>query len=326
MSALDVTLLVLAAAFAIVNGANDGGSLVAVGLSVRMIPRALAVLGLAVSVVAVPLVLGTAVATTIAGRLVVAEGIQARLVLVAAAVAAILVTGVLAFRGLPTSMTLALIGGLSGAGLGAGLSVSWSMLGVVLGVAALAPVLGALCAVALTKLALWVPMPEGAPRRVRWLHVLGYTGVCIAYGANDGQKMLAVFALATGTVAGASATVAPQPWLLAAVGGCFLLGTFVGMRSFAGTIVGGVVPPRPDMAVTTELSAAAVVAGSATLGMPVSMTQAVSGALVGTGSSGGRRSVRWRLALRLVWAWLITLPVSFGVAAAVGLGVVAVWR
>lgn len=319
MNGQTVGLIGVAAAFAMVNGANDGGALTAVGISVPGVSRWVAVVTLAVAAAGTPLVLGTAVATTLASGLVRGNGGHLALVLATATGTAIVVTAALTLRGLPTSVTLSFIGSMTGVGLGAGLFVSWSTLVKVLVVAAVAPLAGIACAALLGRLVRGVPAPEGVSRRVRWLHLFAFCGICLAYGVNDGQKMLAVFALAAGAVTAGGVVTAANPLILVAIAACFLLGTVLGSSRYRGTVVGGVVPTSPDAAVTTELSAAAVAFGSATLGAPVSMTQAMSGALVGTGVSAGRRNVRWRPALRIAAAWAITLPTSFCLAAGVGL-------
>jgi PiT family inorganic phosphate transporter len=148
----------------------------------------------------------------------------------------------------------------------------------------------------------------------RW-HRVGFGLQCLAYGANDGQKMLAVLAVATGVAAGG--TVPATPWQLAALAGAFLVGTVLGLPRIAGTLGGGLVPIHPPAAVVTELAGAAVVLGTGAAGSPVSMTQAASGALVGTATTGGTRRVRWRQALRLVGAWAITLPAAILLSVAV---------
>jgi PiT family inorganic phosphate transporter len=149
-------------------------------------------------------------------------------------------------------------------------------------------------------------------RRLRRWHAVAFALQCLAYGTNDGQKMIAVIAVASGPVVGA---VAPRPWQLAVVGGCFLLGAVYGLPRFAATVGSGVLPIRPPEAVTTELSAGVVVLTTGALGAPVSMTQATSGALVGAGVGRGYGAIRWDAAARIGGAWLVTLPAAFGVAA-----------
>lgn len=309
-------LFVAAAAFAVVNGANDGGALLSVGLTVRSIRPALGVALLSVSVAAAPLLVGTGVATTLSERLVVLDGEAGQLALLVAVVVAVGVTALLSRRGLPTSLTLALVGGIAGVGVGGRLPVSWRAVALVLVVAAVAPLVGMLAAVVLVRGAQRLPARGDLGRRIRGMHVVAFGLQCVAYGSNDGQKMLAIFAVAAGS---AGAGVVPVAWQLAAIAILFGLGTVLGVRRFAGTIGSGVLAVRPSDAVATELAAASVVFGTGALGAPVSMTQALSGALVGCGLTHGYGRVRWRAAARIAMAWLLTLPTCFSAAAVAGL-------
>jgi len=131
-----IVLFLAAAAFTMLNGANDGGTLVAVGLTVRGISPIVAVVGLALAVAIVPVLIGTRVATTLTSRLVSLDGDAGRLALLTAVVSAVVVTAGLSWRGLPTSLTLALVGGIAGVGWGYALPVSWPFIGLVLLLAA----------------------------------------------------------------------------------------------------------------------------------------------------------------------------------------------
>jgi len=305
----------LAATFALFTGFNDAGALV--GLGLRLSARGLrpmpAVALLALAAAIAPAVLGTAVAATLGERLVGAPTLDSRttVTLTVAVTAAVLVTATLAARGLPTSLTLALIGGIAGAGLGAGLAVDWPIVGSVLLMAAIAPCVGALAALGVHRLLAVVPAYEGAGRRLRWLHTGALGMTCLAYGANDGQKMIAVYAAVQG---GTAARYAASPLALATIGGCFLVGGLIGLPRLAAALAGRLGTGRPDAAVVTELSGAGVVLGTAAFGAPVSMTQSLSGAMVGTGLTGGSRRVRWGGVLRLGRAWLLTLPTAFFLA------------
>ncbi|NUO58930.1 MAG: inorganic phosphate transporter [Hamadaea sp.] len=306
----------LAAAFALFTGFNDAGALVGLGLrlSARGLPPMPAVVMLALAATLAPAVLGTAVAATLGERLVGAGGDErTATALTAAVTAAVLVTATLAARGLPTSLTLALIGGIAGAGVGAGLAVDWPIVGSVLLTAAIAPCVGALAALGVHRLLTAVPAYEGAGRRLRWLHAGALGMSCLAYGANDGQKMIAVYAAVQG---GTAARYAASPLALVTIGGCFLIGGLLGLPRLAAALAGRLGTGRPDAAVVTELSGAGVVLGTAAFGAPVSMTQSLSGAMVGTGLTGGSRRVRWGGVLRLGRAWLLTLPTAFAVGVA----------
>lgn len=329
-SALDVQtvlLLAVAAGFAVVNGANDGATLIAAGLKVPALPPLGAISLLAVALVAAPLALGTPVATTLAARLVSFESepgaIAGSTGLLLAVVTAVVVVTVLARRGLPTSLTLALVGGITGVGLGGGLRVSWATFALVAVAGLAAPLLGTLGGFALARLSALVPVRSDVTRRIQRIHAGGFALQSLAYAMNDGQKMLAVTAIALSaagvdTVSGGRVVLG---WMvLVAIAALFSVGLVGGLRRIAGTLGGALLRARPSDAVAAELSSATVVLASATVGAPVSMTQSVAGALVGSGMSVSYRRVRWRAAGRLGLAWVITLPVSTVLAAALALG------
>jgi inorganic phosphate transporter, PiT family len=309
---VEAALLAVAALFAVLNGVNDGGTLVAMGLKVPALRPLAALLVLTAAVVTAPVVLGTAVATTLAERLVAFEGDTGQVALLAAIVAAVGVVAVLAQLSLPTSLTLALVGGITGAGWASGLPMSWTTVGFVLVMAAVAPAAGGVLAFWLTRLGRRLSAPA-AYRKVRRAHVVAFGLQCLAYGANDGQKMLAVFAVAAG-----AASVTAVPLLLGVIGLLFLAGSILGLRRLSGTVATGLVPTRPASIVVAELASGTAVLASAGLGAPVSMTQAVAGGLVGTGVSEAYRRVRWKMALQVATAWALTLPTAFAVAAVTG--------
>lgn len=303
-------LLAAALGFAAVNGMNDGGALVATGLKVPALSPLAAIAMIAAALVAVPLLVGTAVATTLATRLVgfSDEGgaVAGSTALLAAVVTAVAVVVVLSRRGLPTSLTLALIGGIVGAGVASGMPVAGATVAVVLAAGVAAPVLGAGAGFALTRLFGALRSRRRIGQRIRALHVGGFGLQCVAYAANDGQKMIAVLAVATGATDRATATFG-ELVLLAVL---FSIGLVVGLRPAAATLSAEILPGRPPDAVAAELSSAGAVLGSAAIGAPVSMTQSVAAALVGAGMHYGRRRVRWRAAGRLALAWVVTLPSS----------------
>lgn len=330
LQALDpqtVVLLAVAAGFAVVNGANDGATLVAAGLKVPSLPPGAAIALLTVALVAAPLLLGTPVATTLASRLVSFEAepgaIAGSTGLLLAVVTAVVVATVLARRGLPTSLTLALVGGITGAGLGGGLPVSWGTFALVAVAGLVAPLLGTAGGFVLARLSATVPVRTDVTRRITRVHAAAFALQSVAYAMNDGQKMLAVGAIALSaagvdTVAGGRVTLGAAALAIIAV--LFGLGVLGGLRRVAGTLGGGLLRARPSDAVAAELSSATVVLATAAVGAPVSMTQSVAGALVGSGMSVSYRRVRWRAAGRLGLAWLITLPVSAALAAALARG------
>lgn len=302
----------LAAAFAVVNGANDGGAMVASQLRVPGLRPLAAILVLTAALVAVPLVLGTGVADTLTSGLVEASRAAQAQVVATGATAAIVVVAVLTRLGLPTSLTLGMVGGIVGAGLGRGLPVITSGVVRVVLIGLAAPVVGGLLAQRLVTVSAMVLRRRGA-RGFVVLAVAATVAQAVAYAANDGQKMFAVVAVSA---------VGITPPVVAGVALLFTVGAVAGLRAAAGTLGGGVVRGGPQEEVTAQLGAAVAVLSSAALGVPVSMTQAVAGGLVGTGMLRGLRQVRWRVAGQLGIAWVLTLPA----AAVVGAVIVLTWE
>lgn len=314
-------LVVAAGLFAFITGANDGAALLSTNLGSKALPPLGALLLLVGAVIVGPYVLGTAVATTLASGLVRFDrtgGDQALLVAVGVVVA--LIVG-LNRLGIPTSVMQGLTGAIIGVGIGRGLAVDGSVALKVILVLVLAPVLaGALGWTAALVLGRLRP-PHGVRRQVRVLQGVAWSAQCLAYAANDAQKMVAVFAIALGLAgAGALGTVAITPASQVAIGVLFLLGTLYGASRLGGRI-GKLLQITPMTAVGAGYGSAVAVLVSATAGAPVSMSQANASALVGAQSVvGGYRRVRWEQAVRILSTWVTTFPTAFAVAAIVGWG------
>jgi PiT family inorganic phosphate transporter len=304
-------LLLLAAAFAVVNGANDGGAMVAAQLRVPRVPPLMVIVTMVVALAAVPLLAGTGVADTLMSGLVRAPQGRTPTVIAIGVAAAIVVVALLTRAGLPTSLTLGMVGGIIGAGVGLGLPViAGGVVRVVLiGIAA--PIVGGVLAQLLTNVSAGA-IARGGSRGLAALGGLATVAQAIAYAANDGQKMIAVVAVTS---------VGVVPLTVIGIALLFAVGATVGMRAAAGTLSGAIVRVGPAEEVTAQLGGAAAVISSAALGVPVSMTQSITGGLVGTGMLRGVRRVRWRVAGQLAIAWVITLP-SSAAAGAVGAWIV----
>lgn len=305
-------LLATAVLFSLVSGVNDGATILSLSTRVRR-GRRLAFGAMVLAVAVMPLVVGTGVATTLAGQLVDFAGEGGRAQLAAAALCALVVSLAMARSGVPTSLTLALIGGILGAGIGAGAGADPTRAAVVLAVAALAPLAGGLLAVGLVRLTAALPLRLDPATYFRRLNVGGFVLVCVAYAANDAQKMLALVAVALGT---AAPTVTADPRQLALVAALFAVGALLGVRRISRTLSSRLVLARPSHVAFAGASAGTAVLASTALAAPVSMTQAIAGALVGSTQREGLRRVRWRVALRLVLGWVLTLPAALGLAAA----------
>lgn len=308
-----VVMFLAAAAFAVTAGSNDGASLLAAGLRVGPLRPVTMLISMIAAVAAGPVLFGTRVASTLALKLSPLGDTATQNVTVAAVISSIVVVVVLNRRGLPTSSTLAIIGAIAGASLGGGLPVATGVLFGVLGASLLAPILsGALTVIVLRRLNRHA-RSHRLRTRLRQAQVSAFIAQCLAYSANGGQKMLAVFALALGT-AGVHSVRAPIGILLL-MAALFGLGVLIGMHRVSGHLGSGIARVHLRQAVAAEFCAAAVTFVSAMEGVPLTSSQAIGGALIGAASSNGIHRVRLGAVARMLGAWLITLPASFVLAA-----------
>ncbi len=312
MTAEGAFLLASASAFALVSGANDGSTLVAMGTRTRAIPPAVGIAVMLVLVAVGPLLVGTAVATTLAHRLVAFGGAEGRVALLAAVVTALIVVFVLTRRGTPTSLTLALTGGIVGAGIGARLPVQWPVVGKVLVIGLAAPLLSVVAGWLVYRA---LRGPLGRLVAQRFIHVSQYLGFalqCLAYSANDAQKMVAIVAIGTSAQLNpVAATVEGQ----LAIALLFGAGILLTLRVMAGRVGEGVMYIRTPHFIATSIGSSVVVLATSVLGVPVSSTQAATGAAVGSGVAASPFSIRWNEVSKIGLAWVITLPVSIVLAA-----------
>jgi PiT family inorganic phosphate transporter len=307
-------LVAVAVVFAVVAGTNDGSSILSAGLRVPGLRPLTSLAVLMAAVLVGPIVLfGTGVATTLAHHLVPSSGASADRLVLVAAVSAMTVVFALTRFGLPTSLTLALIGGITGAGLGAGLPLSDSTLVTILVFGAAAPLLCVALGFLAARVALRAVGGSQVTRRARRLHGLAFSLQCLAYSANGGQKMLAIFAVAAGAATGSA--VRDPFWLGVLMALLFGCGALLGLRRISESLGKDILAVHLRHALVAESCSFAVVMGAGLMGLPVTMSQSVTGALIGAGASESRTRVRWPAATRIAGAWAVTLPASIALAA-----------
>lgn len=338
-------VMVAAIVFNLVVSFNDGGNLVASFVAARAFSLIGAALVLLVGAAVGPWLLGTAVAHTIVFGIVALPRLGPGVFL--AAVGGAILTLVLCWsRSLPTSTSLALVGGLAGAGFaraGPG-AVHWGGLFVVL-----AGMVGSLVAGGLlgwaTRVLVRRALRHTGERAGGTLRALQLgTGLLqgVAYGGNGLGKAIGLFALAgvwaggamTGggrmraAVVGAGAadpsllTAAHLPvpaWAVWAAVLTFGAGMALGGARIARRVGYGLFPVRAADALAAQLAAGLTVMAAAALGEPVSTTQTVTSALVAVGAARRLSLPRWPLVAQMGRAWAITLPLSLGLGAGLGL-------
>jgi PiT family inorganic phosphate transporter len=315
---MSFALLIAAGLFAVVAGANDGSSVLSAGLGPSGArPLVSLAIFLATLVVGPWLLFGTSVATTLAHGLVPFSGPGSDRFVLAATVSAMVVVFTLVRAGLPTSLTLALVGAIAGAGIGAGLPLRGGELVAILLVGLAAPLASAALALVLSPLALRASTGTRVEGRLLLWHRVAFVLQCLAYSANGGQKMLALFAVAAGAASGG---VVHDPWYLAvSLPLLFGVGVLLGIRNVSARLGRGILAVRLRHAAVAESCSFAVVMAAGLAGVPLTMSQSVAGALVGAGLSESRRRVRWREVTRMAGAWGVTLPASVALATLAGL-------
>lgn len=309
-------LLALAFATALVSGSNDGATLVALNTRTTTVSPLRAVALLAVFVAVVPMIVGTAVAATVARGLVAFEQQGGALAFLCAISCALLLVFLLSHHGLPTSVTLAITGALVGAGVGFGLPVHWGTVLAVLLAGVVAPFLAAVVGFLLADLELRLrppQLPRPARKVAEWA---GCTLQFFAYGSNDAEKLVAIVAVAFGLGPTGVAISTPSQ---AVIGLCFAAGVLLSVRQVAARVAERIVRVRSDTAIEVTMGAALVVLGTSLIGYPISSTQAATAALVGVGARSAPRQLQWGQIGRIGLAWVVTLPLAFGSAALVGL-------
>jgi PiT family inorganic phosphate transporter len=314
---MEVALLAMAAAFAFVSGANDGGTLVALGTRTGALSVLAGVFVLSAAVGAFPAAIGTRVATTLARGLVSFEAGGGRLAFLAAAAAALTVVLVLSRRGLPTSLTLALTGSIVGVGVGAGLRLSWATVGYVLAASILGPVAAAFVGylVAPGMRSLLGSKPSRGARGGR-LQRLGFVAQSLAYGANDAEKLVAFAAIATGA---SLDPVRPHPLDQAGVAACFAVGALFAVRRLSNRVTEQMVRVRREGSLSSLLASSAVVLAGSAVGVPLSSTQAATAGLLGGTERLTPHRARLQQVVALGTAWGVTLPSAALVGVLLGL-------
>ena len=325
-----VIVVVLAVAFDYINGFHDTANAIATSVATRALHPRQAIL-MATTFNFIGAFAGTAVAKTIGAGLV-DEGTTTQGVIVAALVGAIVWNLITWYRGLPSSSSHALIGGLFGAtfvAAGAGaFKIEGIMAKVVLPMIG-SPLIGFVVALTLMVVIYWVfrnARRHTLNHRFKRLQVLSAGFMAFSHGSNDAQKTMGIITLALFS-AGVIDSVTVPTWVIVVAATAISLGTAVGGWRIMHTMGHRVVKLEPVHGFAAETTAATVIYTAAHFGMPVSTTHVISSAIMGVGSARGTRGVRWGVARSILIAWVITIPASAGVAAltwlalhAVGLG------
>jgi PiT family inorganic phosphate transporter len=333
-----LVIVAVAFAFDFINGFHDSANSIATVVSTRVLTPGVAVFWAAFFNFMAAFVVGTAVAKTLSKGLIDPAVVDPNVVL-AGLIGAIVWDVITWYLGLPTSSSHALLGGYGGAaiakaGFGALLLPGWVKPIIFI---VISPLLGMLLALTLTVLLSWLlrnQRPGPLDHVFRRLQLLSAALYSLSHGANDAQKTMGVV---VGLLFSTNAIFINQTgWLhLLYVPSADHIPLWVEMTAYTaiglGTALGGwrivktmgtrITKLRPFGGFCAETAGGISILIASGLGVPVSTTHTITGAIVGVGAASRVSAVRWGVATRIVWAWLLTMPMAAAIAAVGYLGV-----
>ena len=315
-------LIFVALVFDYINGFHDAANSIATVVSTRVLSPGKAVIWAAVFNFVAAFTFGTAVAKTVGAGLVDIRVVTFS-VIFAALIGAIVWDLITWYSGLPTSSSHALIGGYAGAavakaGFGAIIVSGWTKTLIFI---VLAPLIGMVLAFVIMVAIMWL-FRRTPPGRVdswfRRLQLLSAAAYSLGHGGNDAQKTMGIIAgvLVAGGYLDMQNGVLPIPlWVVLAAHAAIALGTLSGGWRIIHTMGSKITKLQPVGGFAAETAGAISLFTATHLGVPVSTTHTITGAIIGVGSIKRLSAVRWGVAGRIVWAWILTIPAAALLAA-----------
>ena len=313
-----LALIGVALVFDFINGFHDAANSIATVVSTRVLTPGQAVVWAATFNFLAAFGFGTAVAATVGGGMIDLK-IVTSTVIFGGLVGAIVWDLITWYIGLPTSSSHALVGGYAGAaiakaGWGSLIASGWSKTLVFI---VLAPLLGMMFALILSIITLWL-FRGFSPRRVdtwfRRLQLVSAALYSLGHGTNDAQKTMGIIAGVLFT-AGYLEVFSIPFWVIIAAHAAIALGTLSGGWRIVQTMGSKITKLQPFGGFAAETSGAITLFMASALGVPVSTTHTITGAIVGVGAIKRISAVRWGVAQQIVWAWILTIPASAAIGA-----------
>jgi inorganic phosphate transporter, PiT family len=317
-----IAIVLLALVFDFTNGFHDAANSIATVVSTRVLTPRMAVIWAALFNFIAFLVFQTHVANTV-GKIVDPD-VVSEAVIFAGLVGAIAWNFITWWLGLPTSSSHALIGGFAGAGVakaGFGVLDAGSLEKTILWIP-LSPLLGMTLGFLLMLASMWI-FRRSSPSRVdglfRRLQLLSAAAFSLGHGGNDAQKTMGIIAallVGSGYLQLEANGDLPVPlWVVLSAHAAIALGTLTGGWRIVKTLGQRITALKPVGGFSAETAAACSLYLATALGIPVSTTQTITGAIVGVGATRRLSAVRWGVAGRIVWAWVLTIPAAAVIAA-----------
>jgi PiT family inorganic phosphate transporter len=313
-----VPIIVVALIFDFTNGMHDAANSISTIVSTRVLSQRQAVVWAAFFNFIAFLIFGTGVAQTIGQGLVDIEIVTASVIL-AGLIGAIAWNLITWYFGLPSSSSHALIGGYAGAAIaksgfdaiitGGGWDNSWIRTLVFI---FLAPMMGMLIGLVLKVATTWIVHKQSPTAIDKWSRILqlfSAASFSLGHGGNDAQKTMGIISSLLFTGGLIQAFNVPL-WVVLSAHAAIAMGTLTGGWRIVKTMGQKITRLRPIDGFCAETAAASSIFLSTHLGIPVSTTHVITGAISGVGAVNRLSAVRWGVTLRIVWAWLFTIPAS----------------
>jgi PiT family inorganic phosphate transporter len=314
-----ITLIAIAFLFDMMNGLHDAANSIATVVSTNVMSPRIAVLWAAFFNFIAFLVFGLNVAQTL-GTGIVPEQVMDPQILVGALFGAIAWDAITWWGGIPSSSSHALVGGLVGAGLAKGGlgAVVWSTVLKTALAIVFSPLVGFVLALIMIAAASWAlarQNPFLVDRGFRILQLGTAALYSLGHGGNDAQKTMGIIAALLFTQGYLGGSFHVPLWVVISCHAAMAIGTLIGGWRIVRTMGSRITAIRPTQGACAELGGAITIFMAIGLGTPISTTHTIAGAIAGVGVARGTSSVRWGVAARIVFAWVLTLPVCAAMGA-----------
>lgn len=236
------------------------------------------------------------------------------------------------FFGLPTSSSHALIGGLAGAGISAAgfAAIKWSTVELVITFMFVSPIIGLACGFLFMAAVLWITRKankQSTETYFKRLQLCSAAAYSFSHGTNDAQKTMGIILPLLFAIGYFGASVDPNNlpvplWVILASYSAIALGTLSGGWRIVKTMGYKITKLRPVHGFAAETAGAATILGASVAGIPVSTTHIICTSIMGVGTTMGSSTVKWGVARNIMWAWILTIPIS----AVIGFAAFAVIR
>jgi PiT family inorganic phosphate transporter len=314
-----VGLIILALAFDFLNGLHDAANSIATVVSTRLLSPFWAVAFAAFGNFAAYWLVGLHVAETV-GKGIIDKDAVTPAVVFGALIGAMFWNVVTWLKGIPSSSSHALIGGLLGAGIAHGGFAVVESSGTTKTVVAifLSPLIGFVLAMLMVLITSWLFkgfQPRRAEGVFKTLHLFSSAAYSISHGGNDAQKTMGIITVLLYSTGQLNGEFHVPEWVVISCYAAIAMGTLSGGWKIIKTMGTKITKLNHHTGFCASTAGSCVVFGASAMGIPISTTHAITGSVIGTGAARKASAVRWGVAGRVITAWFITIPASAAVAA-----------